>query len=171
MILPIITLLSLYVMGGEVAHKGTCREYEYMRRRTKRFPWGEGNKSLYHNDETNFLPEECGPPNDDDCEEWWGKELDSAGKYKKELVYSYVLTYLQKDIANRLRRGENVDTWLLIQDTFTGNSNYFVSDRWLKILPWVKEINLPCLVSCERQRRLAIDMCQEQETASLRLRI
>ncbi|XP_026323029.1 uncharacterized protein LOC113232497 [Hyposmocoma kahamanoa] len=68
MTLPIITIFSLYIMGCETAHKETCRDYEFMRRRTKRFPWGEGNKSLYHNDETNFLPEECvSPPDDDEC--------------------------------------------------------------------------------------------------------
>lgn len=61
-ILPIIAIYTLYVMGGDEPHKKPCREYEFMRRRTKRFPWGDGNKSLYHNDHANNLPEECEPP-------------------------------------------------------------------------------------------------------------
>lgn len=60
---PLIIAQAFHAFGHEVPPKGECRDYEYMRRRTKRFPWGKrGIKSLFHNDHTNHLPGECVPP-------------------------------------------------------------------------------------------------------------
>lgn len=32
-------------------------KYDYMYRREKRFPWGDGNRSFFHNKHTNALPD------------------------------------------------------------------------------------------------------------------
>ncbi|KAJ2946461.1 hypothetical protein O0L34_g12504 [Tuta absoluta] len=57
--LPLIILQFLRSCGEEQHAKPVCRNYEYMRRRTKRFPWGDGDKSLFHNDHVNSLSSEC----------------------------------------------------------------------------------------------------------------
>ncbi|XP_063393725.1 uncharacterized protein LOC134678911 [Cydia fagiglandana] len=61
LILPAIIAHTLNCLGHCTPPKGECREYEFMRRRTKRFPWGDGTKTFFHNDEVNHLPSECTP--------------------------------------------------------------------------------------------------------------
>ncbi|CAH0405909.1 unnamed protein product [Chilo suppressalis] len=60
--LPIILIMSYNFLGGEPPHKKDCRDFEYMRIRTKRFPWRDGVESLFHNPHVNHLPGECEPP-------------------------------------------------------------------------------------------------------------
>lgn len=60
---PLIVVQAIHALCHETEPKGDCRDYEYMRRRTKRFPWGRtGMKTLFHNPRTNHLPGECEPP-------------------------------------------------------------------------------------------------------------
>ncbi|CAH0563736.1 unnamed protein product [Brassicogethes aeneus] len=57
---PSIILCAVNVYLGHQSHGHEQPEfvkYDYMRVRTKRFPWGEGNKSLFHNPHTNPLPD------------------------------------------------------------------------------------------------------------------
>lgn len=54
-----LCMLNAYLGHQEHAHHARPEfvKYEYLAKRDKRFPWGEGNKSLFHNPHTNALPD------------------------------------------------------------------------------------------------------------------
>lgn len=56
---PAIGLCMINAYNGARAPKPLPPfvKYEYLRRRNKRFPWGDGKRSLFHNPHANPLPE------------------------------------------------------------------------------------------------------------------
>ncbi|KPI95636.1 PREDICTED: cytochrome c oxidase subunit 6A1, mitochondrial-like [Papilio xuthus] len=54
--------VGLGMLNAYLAHQEEHHErppfipYDYMRVRTKRFPWGDGQKTLFHNPHVNALP-------------------------------------------------------------------------------------------------------------------
>ncbi|XP_021964750.1 cytochrome c oxidase subunit 6A1, mitochondrial [Folsomia candida] len=61
-IVPSVGLMSFLVLKEHFAHHA-CKErepfvkYEYLRIRNKRYPWGDGTKTLFHNPAVNPLPD------------------------------------------------------------------------------------------------------------------
>lgn len=60
--LPCIAVVGVYVYlehEAEHAHhkRPEFKKYEYLYIRNRRFPWGDGNKTLFHNPEVNALPD------------------------------------------------------------------------------------------------------------------
>ncbi|ODM96950.1 Cytochrome c oxidase subunit 6A1, mitochondrial [Orchesella cincta] len=59
--IPVVVLMTLktaFEVSREHAHheRPPFIAYEHLRIRNKRFPWGDGQKSLFHNPHTNALP-------------------------------------------------------------------------------------------------------------------
>ncbi|CAH0405910.1 unnamed protein product [Chilo suppressalis] len=57
--MPIIIAQAFHCLLQDHPHKGPCRDYEYMRLRTKKYPWGTGDETFFHNEKVNHLPGEC----------------------------------------------------------------------------------------------------------------
>ena len=56
--IPVIVLGHVNAFGmAEHPVRPEFKEYDYMRIRTKAFPWGDGNHSLFHNPHFNALPD------------------------------------------------------------------------------------------------------------------
>lgn len=55
--IPMIALMAVntFVISAEHPHRPEFVEYEYMRKRDKRFPWGDGTRTLFHNPHLNAL--------------------------------------------------------------------------------------------------------------------
>lgn len=67
---PLIILQALNTLSHKPPAKNPedCRDFEYMRRFTKKFPWKNGDRqTLFHNEHANFEVGECEPP-DIDCD-------------------------------------------------------------------------------------------------------
>lgn len=60
--MPILIGLMAYVYvvkleEAEHPERPPFNKYEYLRLRSKRFPWGDGSRSLFHNPRVNALPD------------------------------------------------------------------------------------------------------------------
>jgi len=59
--LPSCAILMVYVYLEHTAHHEAAPEYiqyDHLRKRDKRFPWGDGTRSLFHNSHVQWHPDE-----------------------------------------------------------------------------------------------------------------
>ncbi|KAK7938272.1 hypothetical protein WMY93_001598 [Mugilogobius chulae] len=52
----VVCMVNAY-LKSEHSHTDDFVAYNHLRMRTKKFPWGDGNHSLFHNPHTNPLPD------------------------------------------------------------------------------------------------------------------
>ncbi|XP_068435265.1 cytochrome c oxidase subunit 6A2, mitochondrial [Clinocottus analis] len=54
----VVCIANAYMKGQARSHdQPEFVPYSHLRIRTKKFPWGDGNHSLFHNNHTNALPD------------------------------------------------------------------------------------------------------------------
>ncbi|XP_037934821.1 uncharacterized protein LOC119669112 [Teleopsis dalmanni] len=80
-IIPIILLFSVFTLASIGPHRREpFVKYTYLRKRDKKFAWGDGNKTFFHNRNVNPLPEGY----EDDIERAQREAEEAEAKKKKK---------------------------------------------------------------------------------------